>query len=32
MKQPKSFEEGMQRLNDLLAQLQDDPTPLADAV
>lgn len=32
MKQPKSFEEGMQRLNDLLTQMQDETTPLADAV
>lgn len=32
MKQPKSFEEGMQRLNELLLQMQDDATPLAEAV
>ena len=29
MKQPKSFEEGMDRLQGLLAQLQDEATPLA---
>ncbi|EFB76615.1 exodeoxyribonuclease VII small subunit [Subdoligranulum variabile] len=32
MKQPKSFEEGMQRLQDLLTVLQDDTTPLAQSV
>ena len=32
MKQPKSFEEGMARLQGLLAQLQDESTPLADSV
>lgn len=32
MKQPKSFEEGMQRLQDLLATMQDDSTPLAQSV
>lgn len=32
MKQPKSFEEGMQRLQELLAVLQDDTTPLAQSV
>lgn len=32
MKQPKSFEEGMQRLQELLAALQDDTTPLAQSV
>ena len=32
MKQPKSFEEGMERLQSLLAQLQDESTPLADSV
>ena len=32
MKQPKSFEEGMERLQGLLAQLQDESTPLADSV
>lgn len=32
MKQPKSFEEGMQRLQDLLTSLQDESTPLADSV
>lgn len=32
MKQPKSFEEGMQRLQELLAVLQDDATPLAQSV
>lgn len=32
MKQPKSFEEGMQRLQDVLAVLQDDTTPLAQSV
>ena len=32
MKQPKSFEEGMGRLQSLLGQLQDESTPLADSV
>lgn len=32
MKQPKSFEEGMDRLQSLLGQLQDESTPLADSV
>lgn len=32
MRQPKSFEEGMQRLQELLNILQDDATPLAQAV
>ena len=32
MKQPKSFEEGMQRLQELLGGLQDDATPLAQSV
>ena len=32
MKQPKSFEEGMQRLQELLTILQDDTTPLAQTV
>ena len=32
MKQPKSFEEGMQRLQELLVILQDDATPLAQSV
>lgn len=32
MRQPKSFEEGMQRLQSLLATLQDDATPLAESV
>lgn len=32
MKQPKSFEEGMNRLQGLLSQLQDGTTPLADSV
>lgn len=32
MKQPKSFEEGMNRLQGLLSQLQDEITPLADSV
>lgn len=32
MKQPKSFEEGMERLQGLLAQLQNESTPLADSV
>ena len=32
MKQPKSFEEGMNRLRGLLSQLQDETTPLADSV
>jgi len=32
MRQPKSFEEGMQRLQELLNTLQDDATPLAQSV
>lgn len=32
MKQPKSFEEGMERLQSLLGQLQNESTPLADSV
>lgn len=32
MRQPKSFEEGMQRLQELLNILQDDATPLAQSV
>ena len=32
MKQPKSFEEGMERLQSLLEQLQDESTPLAQSV
>lgn len=32
MKQPKSFEEGLQRLQELLAVLQDDATPLSQSV
>lgn len=32
MKQPKTFEEGMQRLQELLVVLQDDATPLAQSV
>lgn len=32
MKQPKSFEEGMQRLQELLTVLQDDTTPLSQSV
>ena len=32
MKQHKSFEEGMNRLQGLLSQLQDETTPLADSV
>lgn len=32
MKQPKSFEEGMNRLQGLLSQLQDETTPLAYSV
>lgn len=32
MKQPKSFEDGMDRLQGLLGQLQDESTPLADSV
>ena len=32
MKQPKSFEEGLQRLQELLAVLQDDTTPLSQSV
>ena len=29
MKNPKSFEEGLARLEDILAQISDDSTPLA---
>ena len=32
MKQPKSFEEGMNRLQGRLSQRQDETTPLADSV
>jgi len=32
MRAPKNFEEGMARLETILAQLQSDETPLADAV
>ena len=32
MKQPKSCEESMERLQSLLGQLQDESTPLADSV
>ena len=32
MKQPKSFEEGLTRLQELLTALQDESTPLADSV
>lgn len=32
MKQPKSFEEGMQRLQEVLGVLRDDATPLAQSV
>ena len=32
MRQPKSFEQGMQRLQELLNILQDDATPLAQSV
>ena len=32
MKQPKSFEEGMQHLQELLAVMQEDTTPLAQSV
>ena len=32
MRNPKSFEDGMQRLNDTLEKLNDPATPLADAV
>ena len=32
MRQPKSFEEGMQRLQGLLTTLQDDATPLAESL
>ena len=32
MKTPKSFEEGMERLNGVLAQLQSEETTLADSV
>ena len=32
MKQPKSFEEGLPRLQELLTALQDESTPLAQSV
>lgn len=32
MKAPKSFEEGLQRLQQILAQMQDDSTSLNDSV
>ena len=32
MRAPKSFEEGMERLNALLAQMQSEDTTLADSV
>lgn len=32
MKTPKSFEEGMERLNGVLAQMQSEETTLADSV
>ena len=32
MKQPKSFEEGLTRLQELLTALQDEATPLAQSV
>ena len=32
MKNPKSFEEGINRLDDILARLNDPDTPLADAL
>lgn len=32
MKKPKSFEEGLQRLQTVLAALQQESTPLADAL
>ena len=32
MKNPKSFEEGMSRLDEILARLDDPDTPLADAL
>ena len=32
MKTPKSFEEGMERLNDVLARMQSEDTALADSV
>ncbi len=32
MRAPKSFEEGMERLNTLLAQMQSEDTTLADSV
>jgi exodeoxyribonuclease VII small subunit len=32
MKTPKSFEAGMARLEEILAQISDETTPLADAV
>ena len=32
MRTPKSFEEGMERLNTILAQMQSEKTTLADSV
>lgn len=32
MKAPKSFEEGMERLNDILTRMQNEETSLADSV
>ena len=32
MKAPKSFEEGMERLNDILTRMQSEETSLADSV
>lgn len=32
MKQPKSFEEGLSRLDEILRKLSDETTPLAEAV
>lgn len=32
MKTPKSFEEGIQRLQELMKQLQDEATPLAKSI
>lgn len=32
MKAPKSFEEGMERLNDILTRMQSEDTSLADSV
>ena len=32
MKAPKSFEEGMERLNDILTRMQSEETTLADSV